>query len=151
MHRLRDTGTGRRALIDSITETLAGLLVVAAALYCIALAALSIWRPAHAARFLLGFVGSPFKHYAELALRLMVGWAFVTHSPHMALPQVCKGIGWVLLVTTALLLLIPWHWHRAIARRSVPLVVPHIRLLGVASLLLGSCVLWAMIAGSDGH
>lgn len=136
---------------DAITGKLAGLLVAAAALYCIALAALSIWRPAQAARFLLGFVGTPLKHYAELALRLIMGWAFVTYSPRMAWPQMFNGFGWVLLVTTVLLLLIPWRWHQGIARRSVPLVIPHIRLLGVASLLLGLFMLLALGAGSNGY
>lgn len=131
--------------------TFAGVLVAAAGVYCVALGALSIARPEHAARFLLGFVGSPLKHYAELALRLMGGWAFVTHAPRMALPEIFSGFGWVLLVTTALLLVTPWRWHRAIAQRSVPMVIPHIRLLGVASFLIGACMLLAMAPGVNGY
>ncbi len=138
---------GHSALIEFNLAWVTVVVVAAAGVYCIALAVLSMWRPHPSARFLLGFASSPLKHYAELALRLIVGGAFVLQAPRMALPQLFGIFGWVLLVTTALLLLIPWRWHRAIASRAVPLVIPHMRLFGMASLFLGGAILWALMAG----
>jgi uncharacterized protein YjeT (DUF2065 family) len=53
--------------------------------------------------------------------------------------------GWVLLLTTAALALVPWRWHRAFARRAVPYATSHLALVGAASLVLGALVLAAAL------
>ena len=132
----------------SMIEVLALAVVVLTGLYLIALAAVSLFMPTYANRFLLGFADSAFKHYAELFVRLMVGTALVLYAPRMLLPSAFTLFGWVLLVTTACLFLIPWRWHHQFAQQAVPRAARHITLVGLASLALGGLILAAVVRGS---
>lgn len=128
-------------------EAMALGVVVLAGIYFIALATVSLLMPARASRFLLGFAGSAFTHYAELGLRLLVGTALVLHAPRMLFPGAFNLFGWVLLVTTACLLLVPWRWHHRFAQATVPRATRHITLIGLCSLLLGVLILAAVLRG----
>lgn len=121
-------------------------LVVAAGLFLLLLGLASLAMPALAGRFLLGFAETPTKHYAELAVRLIVGTAFVLLAPDARFPGAFTLFGWLLLVTTACMLFIPWRWHRRFTERSVPQALRFLPVIGVASLLLGGLVLWAALA-----
>lgn len=117
-------------------------------LYFIALAAVALFRPAQANRFLLGFAGSAFTHYTELVLRLVAGAALLFHAPRMLLSEAFSLFGGLLLVTTILLLLVPWRWHHRVAQQVVPWAIQHITLLGLASLVIGGLILAAVVRGS---
>lgn len=127
---------------------LAMAVVVLAGLYFVALAIVSILAPARADRFLSGFAGSAPAHYSELMIRLAVGGSFLLHSPQMLFPAVFRLFGWTLVVTTAVLFAVPWQWHHRFAQRSVPHVVRHLRLFGVASFALGGFILTSVIRGA---
>jgi len=133
-----------------MTEFSALAVVVLAGLYLIALGAAGLFAPVRACRFLLGFAGSPLKHYSELVLRFLVGGAFVLHSPRMLFSEAFGLFGWVLLVTTAVLVLLPWRWHDRFARYAVPRATRYIMLIGVSSLVLGGLILTAVFRGSAG-
>lgn len=130
-------------LIDAISLA----VVAAVGLFLAALGILSLVTPAHASRFLLGFAGSPSKHYAELAVRFLVGGAFLLAAPRALWPAAFMLFGWALLATTAGLLLIPWRWHHRFARWAVPEALRFLPLAGVASVVLGGVILWAMLHG----
>ena len=125
-------------------------VIVLASLYLIALGAASLLAPSRATRFLLGFVSSGRVHYLELFLRLIVGAALVLHAPRMFLPGAFTFFAWMLLVTTACLLLLPWRWHQRFAQHSVPRATRYIGVIGVASLALGGFLLAAVVMGNQG-
>jgi hypothetical protein len=129
-------------------EILALAVVIAAGLFFIALGGASLVTPRRASRFLLGFAGSPSRHYAELTARFLVGGAFVIAAPRISAPGVFTLFGWLLLATTVVLLLMPWHWHHRFAGRAVPAALPFLPVMGVASLGLGGLVLWAVFNGN---
>jgi hypothetical protein len=126
---------------------LAFALVLLAGLYLAGLGVAVLAKPAAASRFLLGFAGSGPLHYLELVVRILVGLAFVHRAPGMMLPAVFSAFGWVLVVTSAALLLVPWQWHRRFAERAVPQALRLLPLIGVSSLLLGGLVLVAALRG----
>lgn len=130
-----------------MTEALPIALVTAAGLFLVALGAASLLAPARASRFLSGFARSPATHYAELAIRFVVGGAFLLAAQRALWPSAFALFGWVLLGTTGMLLLIPWRWHARFARRAVPSALRFLPLVGVSSLLLGGLVLWAVVHG----
>jgi hypothetical protein len=111
------------------------------------LAATAFLAPSRAAAFLLGFAGTARTHYLELALRGLAGGAFVWQGPHMRFGSAFVGFGWLLLLTTVGLALVPWRWHRAFARRAVPYALRYPPVLGLAALLLGSLVLAGLRSG----
>lgn len=126
-------------------ETFACAVVVLAGLYLIALGGISLLAPSRARLFLLGFAGSKPAHYAELMVRFVAGAAFIVYSPRMLLSGAFNLFGWVLLVTTICLLLVPWQWHRRFARQSVPRALRHLSVLGVASLGMGGAIAAAVL------
>lgn len=129
-------------------EALALTIVLFTGLYFIALAVVSLFKPAQANRFLLGFAGSALTHYTELFVRFAVGAAFVVHAPRVLLSGAFMLFGSVLLVTTACLLLVPWRWHHRFAQQVVPRATRHITLVGLVSFAIGVSVLAAVIRGS---
>ena len=128
--------------------TLASLTVLAAGIYFIGLAFVAFWAPDRAGRFLRGFATSARAHYLELSLRLALGAAFLAAGRRMLFPEVFVTFGWILVLTTAVLLLIPWQWHARFAQKSVPHAVRHLRLVAVASLALGSSIIAAVANGA---
>lgn len=122
-------------------------LVAATGVFFLGFGTASLLTPARASRFLLGFAGSPARHYAELAVRLLVGGAFILASPGTLWPSAFSLFGWVLLATTTALLFVPWRWHRRFARRAVPEALRFLPLVGASSVFLGGLVLWSVLHG----
>lgn len=132
----------------SLIEVLALAIVVLAGLYLLALGAASLAVPVQASRFLLGFASTQAVHFAELLLRIVVGAALVLAAPRLFLPSAFDVFGWILIVTTVCLLLVPWRWHRRFAQHVVPTAVRYIKPVGVASLALGGVILAAVLRGN---
>ena len=130
-----------------MTGVLAYAGVLLTALYLAGLGAVALFAPALASRFLRAHAGSGPLHYLELGIRIALGLAFVQHAPAMWLPAVFTGFGWLLVATSAALLLVPWRWHRRFAERTVPQALKFLPLIGVSSLLLGGFVLLAALRG----
>lgn len=130
----------------SLLEAFALAVVVLASAYLLALGAASLSVPARTSRFLLGFASSASVHFTELFLRLVVGAALVIYAPRMCLSGAFNLFGWVLLVTTVCLLIIPWRWHHRFAQQVVPLFTRYIALIGLVSLAIGGVILWAVMA-----
>ena len=131
-------------MIDALALT----VVISAGMFFVALGGVSLFAPSHASRFLLGFADSLAKHYTELAVRFLVGGAFVLAAPRAYVSGMFSFLGWVLLATTVGLLLIPWRWHHRFARRAVPEALRFLPLIGASSVVLGGLVLWSVFRGS---
>jgi len=127
---------------------LASAVVVLAGLYLVALAIASLLAPGRVEHFLSCLVGSAAAHYSELGIRLVVGGSFLVHSPNMLFPPVFRLFGWILVMTTVLLLAVPWRWHHRFAQQTVPYAVRHLRLFGLASVVLGGFILTSVIRGA---
>jgi len=122
----------------------AGFIVALFGLFLIGLAILCVFRKQAAERFLSGFASSARAHFTEHSIRFLVGVAFVLFSPSMWYPQVFNVFGWILIVTSAVLLVLPWAWHREYARRTVPTVLRILWLFAIGSLALGVFVFYGL-------
>jgi hypothetical protein len=76
----------------------------------------------------------------------IVGLAFVYAAPAMPGAVAFALAGWVLLVTTTLMFLVPWQHHRRFAQWAVPMALPYLPLLGLAALAGGAAILWSLHA-----
>lgn len=126
---------------------LAHTVVLATGLYLVGLGLASLLRPAATGAFLLGFATTIGKHFLEMSLRLLAGLALVIHSPQMLFPKAFGLFAWLVLVTTCILVLVPWQFHRRFAQRVVPVALRHLWLVGLVSLALGALFLAASLAG----
>ena len=127
-------------------QTAAMLVILATGAFLCVLGGAAWFAPERARRFLLGFATTPAKHALEMVLRLIVGIALLAHAAQMPFELAFRIAGWVLLVTTLLLALVPWRWHQRFARASVPQALKFLPLLGFASVAMGAFMLYALAA-----
>ena len=121
----------------------ATLLLVA--LYFLVLGAVSLVMPSRASSFLLGFATTSRKHYIELIARFLVGLALLTTAPRSSNSTALLAFGWLLLVTTGVMALVPWRTHQRFAQASVPRALRFLPLIGIASLAFGLGLAWAVV------
>jgi hypothetical protein len=128
--------------------TLAVAITAAAGVSLIAFGATAMLAPAQAGRFLLGFAATAQRHWLELGFRFLVGLGFVQAASQLPATTLFSGLGWILLITTAVMAVVPWGTHRDFARRYVPRALQFTELLGVASLCAGVAIVWSAYASS---
>jgi hypothetical protein len=119
--------------------------VLLAGLYLVGLAAVAFISPQKAKIFLSRFASSPFAHFAELFMRLLVGVSLVSYAAQMKFPTVFSVFGWTVIVTTVGLFVTPWRWHRRLALWSVPLATRNMELFGLGSLAAGVLLLLSVL------
>lgn len=122
----------------------AHVVMIATLGYCVVFALASCcYRPA-LARFLSRFAQDIRGHVLELVVRTLIGLAAWQLAEHARWPALLTGLAAVLLLTTLGLALMPWRWHQAIAMRTVPKVIPHLRWLGGVALLFAAGLSYAL-------
>lgn len=131
----------------SYIDHVASALVLLTGAYLVALAALCTVRPAAAASFLGGFARTPVVHGIEVAARILIGAALLHSAPRMHFSTAFKAAGWVLVVTSVLLALVPWRLHARFASAAVPRAVRYLPLIAAGSSIGGALVIWAWSAG----
>ncbi len=125
----------------------AAVVVVAFGLSLIAFAGVAFAKPAIAERFLTAFASSARTHYGEQVVRVLVGAALVVRSPSMWQPNMFRLVGLAIVVSSAVLLCIPWQWHHRLGKRVLPLLVRHLSLYAAGSFAFGSLLLYGVFAG----
>jgi hypothetical protein len=128
-------------------SVVAAVVVVAFGLSLIALMGVTFAKPAIAERFLTAFASSARTHYVEQVFRLLIGAALVVRSPTMWQPRMFWLLGWAIVVSSAVLMCVPWQWHHRLGERVLPLLVRHLRLYAVGSFALGALLLYGFFAG----
>ena len=132
-----------------IVSVLSGIVVVGFCLFLIGLAVVIVTKPSLAERFLRSFASSARAHYSEQGLRLLVGAAIVNFASSMWYPELFKLFGWLIVVTTVGLLLVPWRWHQKFGMQVMPLVFRHMRLFALGASALGAFVLYSVSRGAS--
>ena len=125
----------------------AAVVVVAFGLSLIAFAGVAFANPAIAERFLTAFASSARTHYVEQVARLVVGAALVVRSPIMWQPKMFCLVGWAIVVSSAVLLCVPWQWHHRLGERVLPLLIRHLRLYAAGSFAFGALLVYGVCAG----
>ena len=122
-------------------RVLAGIVVVGLGLCLIGMAVVIAIKPVLAERFLKSFASSARAHYTEQAARLIAGAAIVVFAPSMWYSELFKYFGWLIIVTSVGLLLIPWQWHQRFGKWAIPLVIRHLKLYALGTSALGALIL----------
>lgn len=121
--------------------------VLLAGLYLVGLGAAALVSPQRARSFLSGFAQSAFVHYLELSVRLVVGAALVFYAPQMKSASLFAAFGWIVVLTTLGLFVVPWKWHRRFAAWSVPQATRNMSIFALGSLAAGIFVLVSLLLG----
>ena len=123
---------------------LAEIIVVASSLFLIGLASVMLAKLATAERFLLSFASSKRAHLTEMSFRLLFGVSLVFLSKTMWQPKVFFLFGWAIIVSSAMLVLLPWQLHHRFGTRVLPLLVRYMRPYAVCVLALGLLLLYGV-------
>lgn len=123
-------------------------IVVVVAIFFLMLGAVALVRPPIARGFLLGFASNGLKHYAELLARVLVGGSLLLIARNSAYLTILSAFGWLLIVTTAFMAVVPWHFHHRFTQSAVPKALRFLPLIGITSLVIGALLLWVIVAGS---
>ena len=123
-------------------------IVGVAAVFFLVLGAIALVRPPIARGFLLGFASNALKHYAELLARVLVGGSLLLIARDSAYSTALSAFGWLLIVTTAFMALVPWRVHQRFTQSAVPKALRFLPLIGITSLVIGALLLWVIVTGS---
>jgi hypothetical protein len=83
-------------------------------------------------------------HVLELIARFVVGAAFVGYAAHMKFGGAFHTFGWIVVITTLALAVLPWRWHQRFALASVPIAVRFLPVIAMVSVAAGAFVIWAV-------
>ncbi len=128
-------------------EQVAAIPVVLAGMFMMGLAGVAVFAPEKGKRFLLGFASTKKVHLLELAVRLVVGIAMIASAPRMQFTPIFTTFGWVLVITTVGMGLLPWTMHKRFAEWAVPMATKTMGLIGAGSLMGGLLILWWVFGG----
>lgn len=95
----------------------------------------------------LGSMGSATAiHFGELTVRIAAGAALVLAAPLSKFPPSIEVIGWFLMVSAAVLMVLPRRWHaRYSTWWSQRIPVLGVRLIAPLSAAGGGALIWSMI------
>lgn len=124
----------------------ARLLVALYGLLFLGLLGVVLVNPARAERFLLAFGSSARAHYVEMAFRLGLGTSLLLAAPNMWRPRLFQVLGWAIVVSSVVLLLLPWQWHDRLGQRLRPALVRWMRVYAVGAFLFGGLLVYGVLS-----
>ena len=123
---------------------IAQILVIISAVWLIGVSVFMFALPEIALRYLGKFASTNLINYTEITLRMIAGIAFVLFAPDSKFPLILESFGWILVVTSAILYLVPRKWHSAYAvywsEKLTPLML---RIVSPISLAAGIFLIYA--------
>ena len=125
-----------------IIKFLSAVVIFSFCMFLIGLAGLIVFKPRRAEIFLSSYASSARAHYTEQLARMLVGIAFVVLAPSMWYSDLLTLFGWILIVTTAGLLLVPWKWHHRFGEWAIPLTLRYMPIYSLGAFVLGILILY---------
>ncbi len=127
-------------------QALARLVVTLFGLWLIGVGTFSLVDPLRALQ-LLGKMASTYRiNFAEQGLRLLAGIALVVRAEESSFAGVLSPLGWFLVVTSLLLMIVPLRWHaRYAVWWSEHLRPAWVRLAAPVSIAAGLLLIYAAI------
>lgn len=125
---------------------LSGSVMMIFGLYLISLFVITISNKALAVNYFSSFASSARAHYFEQLLRLIVGLAMLSFSKSMLYAGFFELFAWIIIVSTIVLILMPWTWHHNLGKKVIPLTIKNLKFYAVSASLFGVFILYCIIA-----
>jgi len=126
-------------------DILAGVITTVFGIYLTSLFAIAFVKKKSVVNYLSSFASSAKAHYSEQIIRLTAGIGLVVYSSEMIFSELFKIFGWTLIITSLVLLTIPWKWHHKFGQWAIPFVIKNLRLYTLIASLLGIIILYCTI------
>ncbi|WP_373295234.1 DUF2065 family protein [Undibacterium macrobrachii] len=62
----------------------------------------------------------------------------------MLYSSIIRLFGWVFIVSTIVMLALPWKWHQRFSRKVVPYANQYLRPIGIVSIGIGFILVWSL-------
>ena len=115
-------------------------------LFLISVGAVMLFTPTYAWRILSKAGSTPLIHYRELILRMIPAAGLILCAPQSRFPQVFEWLGWFMIGTSVVLMILARRRHHAYALRCAALLPPPvIRWTAPLSFAFGGFILYALL------
>lgn len=132
-------------------QTVALVLVSAAGLWLVGVALLMAFLPRYSLQLCMKMTtaleaSSKRVQFIEQPLRVLAGVALVVRAPASKLPLAFEIFGWMLIVSSVIVMLLPIRWHGKYGAMIFPRLTPLIlRLLSPVPAIVGAGLVWAAV------
>lgn len=126
-----------------------GLIVYLFAIFLMVMGILCFIRPVPIQHFFDLFAATKKAHLIEQAIRLVVGFSLIHFASVINYTWFFQVFGWLIVITSLLLIVLPWQWHQQFAQYVIPCVKRHLKLYALLSLFLAVLLLYAIWAPED--
>lgn len=123
---------------------IAEIVVTTSGLFLIGLGGVMLVKPAITERFITSFASSRKAHFTEMFFRLLFGASLVLLSVSMWQPKLFWILAWAIIVSSVLLLVLPWQLHQRFGSRVLPVLVRYMRLYAVGVLAFGALIVYGV-------
>jgi hypothetical protein len=130
----------------TIMNAAAGTILVAFGLFLVGLAVVVFAKPTVAEQFFMSFASSARAHYTEQVMRLLIGASLVIRSAAMWEPKVFWLVGWAIVLSSVVLIVSPWQWHRRFGEKVRPMLIRRMKLFAVGLLAFGGLLLYGVLS-----
>ena len=120
-------------------------IIISFALANLLVAVFSLTKPSLAKRILNAFAATFQLHFLEMAVRIIIGAAMIFYAGNMKFPVFFHIFGIILIVTSIIMLFVPWRYHQRFARFVLRPLIQNVWVFGILSLPLGLFVLYSLI------
>ena len=121
----------------------AKLIVIMFGIFIILVGFLMLFRPKKARELLRKFASTKIINYSEITIRLIVGIALVLYSDLCKFPEICKILGWFMVVTALILYCVPRKLHHKFSTRSADIIKPiYFRFISPLAFIFGGLIIY---------
>ncbi len=120
-------------------------IVIAFAIFIIGAGFLMLLNPQKAREIIKKAGSTQLINYGELIIRMIPAAGLVLYADLSKFPELFKLLGWFMLATSLILLLVPRKYHHAYALKCADILTPaRIRAIAPLSFIFGGLILYAL-------
>lgn len=127
-------------------EIIAQFTLIIFGIFFIATGLIMLLRPTKARETLRKAGSTAFINYAELSVRMIPAIAFIIYADTSNYPTPFKIIGWYILITSIILMIIPRKLHHKLSNRFADFLTPRIfQLISPLSMFIGVFLIYLVV------
>lgn len=127
-------------------EIIGKFILILFGVFLIGCESLMLLHPAFVRSTLRKAGSTPVINYGELSLRMIPALGFILYAPDAIYPISFKVIGWYIIFTSTLLMVIPRKIHNKISNRFADFLTPRIfTLISPLAFLLGGFLIYIVL------
>ena len=131
---------------SKIMTVISKWIIIAFGIFIIGVGLLMLFAPGKARESLKKMASTNFINYAEMILRMFTAIALILFAENSRFPEFIKIFGWMMFITTLILIIVPRKMHHSFALKCADVLDPlYLRLISPFAFVLGSFFIYNVI------